>query len=150
MERHEAGLAPGEDALGKDRSCRGPPACCSTVPGVLGVLSPTARGAHGTSMGSWGRERWDGCGWGMGSRGCGLGSWARDGSLGLGLGVLGWGSRSRGWAWGCWARDHCPSSQTCWPALTYPKITIPMTALIAGLMEMVVALNPVHPLALRS
>lgn len=51
MERHEAGLAPGEDALGKDRSCRGPPACCSTVPGVLGVLSPTLRWARGVGRG---------------------------------------------------------------------------------------------------
>ena len=42
-----------------------------------------------------------------------------------------------------------PAALLAWPALTFPKIMIPTTALIAGLMGMVVALDPIHPLTLR-
>jgi len=42
-----------------------------------------------------------------------------------------------------------PASFLSWPALTYPRVTIPATATVAGLTEVVAALDPTHPLALR-
>ena len=106
---------------------------------------------------------------GLGVLGWGRGP--RDGSGGPGLGVrvpgldievLGWESGSHGWVWGSWAGVRVlgmglgvgvpapkPASFLSWPALTYPRVTIPATATVAGLTEVVAALDPTHPLALR-